>query len=274
MENPNAREKPMHKTTGRRAYLSLCFLAGLIVAGGGISGCSTQRAQDFGYVKGSPHKSFLYVELINVVEECSGSSCFEATYVNTGSGFAIAELGSGHTLAVTAGHVCETPPNHKTRSVKATALGGMTYDVQIISIYGETDTCFIAVIDSRITPLTIAKDDVKLGDKVYALGAPHGIFHGSMVAMFDGYYSGHANGIPHQQASIDGVLSLAGYTVPARPGSSGGPILNSGGEVVGMMVMAHPAFETFTLSPRQDELRAVLKSAVLAARHNKVKSHN
>lgn len=256
----------MHKTPRRRAYLSLCFLVGLIVAGSGISCCSIRGPQDFGHTKSKPHKSFLYVELTNVVEECSGNSCFEATYVNTGSGFAIADLGSGHTLAVTAGHVCDVPPNHRNTSVKATALGGMTYDVQVIAIYGDTDTCFIAVIDSRITPLPIADDDVEMGDKVYALGAPHGIFHGSMVAMFDGYYSGHAKGIPHQQATIDGVLSLAGYTVPARPGSSGGPILNRLGEVVGMIVMAHPAFETFTLSPRQGELRAVLKAAVSAAR--------
>lgn len=248
----------------RKAYTKLLLLLSLILAWGGISCCSIKTSELPDKSDLRPHHSFLYIELLNVKKVCNNGLCYEALYSSAGSGFAIAPLGEDHTLGITAGHVCEIPEGDINKSITATSYGGDKHEVSVISIYGDTDTCVIAVHNTKIPPLPIAENPILPGDRVMALGAPLGIHDVNMVAMFDGYFSGPAGRISHA-ASSDGGLDLSGYTVPARPGSSGGPILNMKGEVVGMVSLAHPSFETFALSPRQEEFSLVLQAILRAA---------
>lgn len=255
----------MHKPKRRRAYLKLYLLLGLILAWGGLSCCSIKQSTSPRYgKKPRPHHSFLYIEMVNITKKCEGGLCYEGMYASAGSGFAIAPIGTKHTLAITAGHVCAVPPGDINKSMTATSFGGTKHNVQVLGMHGDTDVCIIAVIEARIPPLPIATKDIEVGDKVFNMGAPLGIHDSKMVAMFDGYFSGPAGQIPYPPAP-DGVLELYGYTVPARPGSSGGPILNSDGEIVGMVSLAHPSFETFALSPTQPELRELLLAIVRAS---------
>lgn len=256
----------MHKPKRRNAYFKLYLLLSLILAGGALSCCSIKQSKGPNYISGHrPHRSFLYIELVNAAEKCENGLCYEGLYASAGSGFSIAPLGKHHTLAITAGHVCMVPPGSINKSIIATSYGGAKHQVQVIAIHGDTDTCVLAVLNARIPPLEVADDDLNVGDRVMAMGAPLGIHGSSMVAMFDGYFSGPAGNTPYPPSS-SGALSLYGYTIPARPGSSGGPILNHRNEVVGMIALAHPSFENFALSPTQQELRAVLKASIKAAR--------
>jgi V8-like Glu-specific endopeptidase len=55
------------------------------------------------------------------------------------------------------------------------------------------------------------------------MGAPHGIFWPGTVLFFDGYYVGLDND------------ANAVYTIPAKPGTSGGGVLNEKGELIGVI---------------------------------------
>ena len=256
----------MQKAKQRISYLRLYILVGLLLAWCGMSCCSIKHSAGLDHSSRKPHDSFLYIQVKNLTKRCRGNACYEALYINAGSGFSIAPLGGRHTLAITAGHVCAVPEGDINKSITATALGGATYNVVVIDMIGDTDTCVLAVLNAYVPPLKIAENNLEIGDPVIALGAPLGIFQNHMIAKFSGYYSGLAGQAAFPAAEIDGKISLAGYTIPARPGSSGGPILNESNEVVGMMVLAHPTFETFALSPTQDELRLILKAAKSAAK--------
>ena len=54
---------------------------------------------------------------------------------------------------------------------------------------------------------------------------------------------------------------MDGYTVPAKPGSSEGPIFNKRGELIGVVSMSRPGFENFALSPTYASVRAVVLAA-------------
>jgi S1-C subfamily serine protease len=105
-----------------------------------------------------------------------------------------------------------------------------------------------------------SEKNVKKGERVFAFGTPVGLFDADMLPKFEGFYAGKTTDVPKPDGSKTVFPVLDGYTIPARPGSSGGPIFNSQGEVIGMMIMARPYFETFTLSPTQEMFRTVLKA--------------
>lgn len=244
----------------RTALLNLLTLTAIILASGLASCCSVGHKVNSQPVSANIHSSFLFVLNKTHIRDCSGGSCKDGVALGTGSGFAIANVGDA-TLVATAGHLCVLSGKEYKQELSVIALGGKHYEAEIVMVAPQTDTCVLAVQNAKIAPLKVANKAVERGERVYALSAPYGIFDSNMIAQFEGFYAGHTS----KQSPPGGfgvMLDLDAYTIPSRPGSSGGPIVNSRGEVVGMVVMAHPGFETFTLSPRQDSLQVILEMVV------------
>ena len=248
----------------RKALSKLLILLTVIVVSGAVSCCSLGHRNAARTESVNAHDSFVFILAKNYTKRCMGQTCAEKVLTGSGSGFSVA-VTKDHTIAATAGHLCMPDDGTYKQEFTATVLGGATYPAITLFMSPETDTCIIAIKGVNVKPLRISNSDVSRGDKVFAMGAPFGLFDNEMVAKFDGYFAGPTEGvIPKGVPGSE--LRLFGYSIPARPGSSGGPILNQRGEVVGMIVMAHPMFEHFALSPRQDELRFVLNLALVAAR--------
>lgn len=234
-----------------------------MLVSGTTSCCHVNRKIEVGQISPETYQSFIYIESKNYIKKCLGDRCSEYVGVASGSGFSL-QMTPDYTLAVTAGHLCVPQEGTYRQDMSVTILGGETYNAVILMTILETDTCVIAIPNAQIPPLKVASENVKRGERVYSMGAPFGIFDHDMIAMFEGFYAGTTGGVKVLGGSeVD--LQLSGYTIPARPGSSGGPILNSRGEVVGMTILAHPAFENFTLSPRQNDLRSVLNTILRAS---------
>ena len=88
------------------------------------------------------------------------------------------------------------------------------------------DLAILQVSVSGVQPLPLGDSDaVEIGDTVYVVGNPKGYFEGTFS---DGIISGIRGD------STDKRLQM---TAPISPGSSGGPVLNGGGEVIGVSVM-------------------------------------
>tara|TARA_Y100000114_G_scaffold156871_1_gene185712 strand:+ start:2535 stop:3311 length:777 start_codon:yes stop_codon:yes gene_type:complete len=248
----------------RKALLNLSTLLAIILVSGAVSCCTYGHKNISQPVSANIHSSFLYVTSKNHVKSCTTELCFERVVAGSGSGFSVA-VTKGFTIAFTAGHLCTPDDGTYKQELSVTTLGGKTYPAYILLTAPQTDTCMLGVPGVEVKPLRIAKAPVQRGEKVYALSAPFGLFDSEMIAQFEGFYAGPTdNVVPKGIPGAD--LKLYGYTIPSRPGSSGGPIINSRGEVIGMVIMAHPRFETFTLSPRQDDLVEILNMAIIAAR--------
>ena len=75
-----------------------------------------------------------------------------------------------------------------------------------------------------------------------------GIYQPGHVPFFEGYYAG----------ILDGKAS---YTIPVTGGSSGGGVINSKGEVVGVVSMAIEGFENITLVAKLENIQSLLDAA-------------
>jgi len=86
------------------------------------------------------------------------------------------------------------------------------------------DLILLKVATLNKPPLTMASQSVSPGQQVYVIGSPKGL----PATISDGIVSG--------MRDFEGY-KLIQMTAPISPGSSGGPVLNSKGELIGISVM-------------------------------------
>ena len=134
-----------------------------------------------------------------------------------GSGFFV-----GDNLIVTNYHVIEGAARGSAKLVGQFS----TYTIEGVTATDQTnDLALLKVTMSGIKPLPLGNSsDVKIGETVYVAGNPKGL---------EGTFS---NGIISSRRDQDTKERLQ-MTAPISPGSSGGPVLNSKGEVIGVSFM-------------------------------------
>ena len=110
------------------------------------------------------------------------------------------------------------------------------------------DLCLLEIRDMnfKIPALKIASKAPEYAERFYNLGAPLGVIDGQMVPVFEGFFMGNDN-------------EHAFYSIPAVGGSSGSPIVNSRGELIGMIHSVHFRMHHISLSPRYVDLWNFLK---------------
>lgn len=129
-------------------------------------------------------------------------------------------------IAVTAFHVVEGASEIQV----TTALGAVRSAV-IIAADAEND---LAILRLEGAPLDVpslhvlASDSLKKGQGVLALGYPRSTVQGREAKVTDGIIS--------SLTGIENSPSLIQITVPIQPGSSGGPLLDRAGNVVGVVI--------------------------------------
>ena len=103
-----------------------------------------------------------------------------------------------------------------------------TYKIEGFTATDEAnDLALLKVSAYRIKPLPLGNSNaVKIGDTVYVAGNPKGL-EGTFS---DGIISSRRDKYTKERFQM---------TAPISPGSSGGPVLNSKGEVIGVSVAAH-----------------------------------
>ena len=120
------------------------------------------------------------------------------------------------------------------------------------------DACILKSDRIDVRALKVANFKPEIGEKVYNLAAPQGLFGKDLVMLFEGFFSGvlEGDGMINPDADI--------YSLPANPGSSGSPIINSRGMLVGMVWAIHSRFHHITLSVPFEGLKAFIKNNVPA----------
>ena len=119
-----------------------------------------------------------------------------------------------YVIAGAAGGTAKLVGKHKTYEIEGfTAIS--TYD----------DLILLKVSVPGINPLPLGNSDaVKIGETVYVAGNPKGLEGTFSDGIISGLHGGHAKG-------------RIQMTAPISPGSSGGPVLNRKGEVIGVSYM-------------------------------------
>jgi len=127
----------------------------------------------------------------------------------------------GNALVVTNCHVLEQA------HAAAVVFEDQGFESKLVDSQIDRDLCLLHVAGLGASPIRIdASENVRVGQKVYALGAPHGLqltFSEGMVSSLRG----------------SGFPQIIQTTAPISPGSSGGALLSSAGELIGITTMQY-----------------------------------
>ena len=206
-----------------------------------------------------PRTSFLKVEKSLLVTFCNPQNptqCVKKGFGATGSGVVVANIETG-SYALTAAHVCDDKRARKITQqgksykldFKVKDLYNVVYRVEVVSIDSINDLCIIFVQGLKQPAISIASVAPTPGDRTYNLAAPMGIFDTEMVPIFEGFYNGNSNG-----------WSL--YSLAVKGGSSGSPIINHRGELVGMVSQAFYHFSHICISPQYEPTINFIRAVV------------
>lgn len=140
--------------------------------------------------------------------------------IGQGSGFVVSEDGR----VVTNRHVIEGAD-----ALRVQLRTGEIYDrVYFISADERHDLAILRVPAAGLKTLRLGDDrTAEIGDRVYVVGNPMGL---------EGTFS---DGLVSARRMIDGVAYIQ-ISAPISPGSSGGPVLNDAGEVIGVATLSMP----------------------------------
>lgn len=182
---------------------SLGLLFGVLVVLFGSSSAHSQTAQEIA------KKAFRSTVLL-VIEDANGQP------LSLGSGFFIRDGQIASNLHVVEG-----------ASIGYAKLIGQKtkYDIEgITAVDAERDLVVLKISASGSPALSLGNSDaIQVGENVYAVGNPQGL---------EGTFSqGIVSSI--RKVGSDKILQI---TAPISPGSSGGPVLNAKGEVIGVSV--------------------------------------
>lgn len=222
------------------------------------------------------HESFVKIEMeITLTPSTCGSlppgvEC--ESLVNTlppvtmrasGSGIVVRSL-SHSTYILTADHVCRGQQiqtiNIPTASGPAQIIMSRTLDLKTVDYYGNVryaeyfssdapnDICLVRTKGTWGKEVPVAESLPEIGERVFNVAAPTGIFNPGMVPMFEGFFSG------------SDTRRLHYYTVPARPGSSGSSILNERGEIVAVIHSAYTGFENIAICSSLTSIHELIES--------------
>ncbi len=146
-----------------------------------------------------------------------------------GSGFVYYHNVSARMVVVTNYHVVQ---GTTTRSV--TFTDGYAYSATILGWDVYADLAVLSVDDAppeKFKPLPIVSSSLlKVGDFVIAIGNPYELV-GSMTT---GVVSQLGRAVPEDLAGGYSIANVIQISAPLNPGNSGGPLLNSRGQVVGV----------------------------------------
>lgn len=148
--------------------------------------------------------------------------------LTTGTGFAI----DANTL-VTNHHVVDN-----SREIEVTTYNGRTISINATAVTTIADLAIVTMEESISAWSTLAAEDPIEGDSVTVVGYPRG---GQLTTV-----SGVVIGKTTDPLGASGGVVYA-TTAPVEPGSSGSPVLNQSGQVVGVIYAKNDAEQSFMI---------------------------
>ena len=187
----------------------LLFLA--VTTYTGITTNTEVYSKDYDY-KGEESVNVMVYEKINPAIVLVEAQLFEG--ISSGTGCIINKSG----IILTSSHVVENASY-----IEVTTAKGEIYKAEVIKSDEEKgDLALLKIKPKKPLPTTIKLGDsslVKVGQKVLAIGNPFG-FNGTLT-------TGIVSRIDYERNKIQTDAAI-------NPGSSGGPIINANGEVIGI----------------------------------------
>ena len=186
-----------------------------------------------------PIKNYVKVYHSVKILECTETfknRCPIGEYMSMGSGMVV-DVISDETIIITAGHVCESDVDIEkisshSQSVTIVDYKGLEHNAYTIKATadngkGSVDMCALWVPTLKQRGIKFSMFPPKIGQELYYIGSPSGIYHPPVAPILTGIYSGQ----------ID--ASNAMISIPATGGSSGSVIMDLNNRMIGVLWAAH-----------------------------------
>lgn len=266
-------------------WLATAFLGSLL----SLSGCS--YSPEVGDTA-TPRDAFAFMQIdaspivLQICDEKTKTCEFGTTELHSrGSGIVVAnsKVYSNRQYVMTAGHVCESDKWFERRvrykakrdgkiipnivySPRMTVMNnsGQTYNAKVVAVWPKHDICLVAVSHMGVRPVQLARKQVKKGSKIWNLAAPLGIWQPDLQNKFTGYYSGTYTCTEEEKdtfavSCVPGERSWSVFTLPATHGSSGSPLFNSSGQVIGIISMVPEGFPEVAYAVRLEDMKYLVE---------------
>ena len=199
-----------------------------------------------------PRNSFVKVVVDISGEHCFGESCTRKQIKSYASGSIVGYKNGA--LILTVEHVCRAlilkkrdPSYEIIFRVMESRGTGIFHKAKVIKMDPEHDLCLLqSPTLYGIRPLMLGSKPA-YGELVYNLASPVATAQRYATPFFDGYYSGN-------------LEKWDMYTIPTQVGSSGSPIINKHGDLIGVLRAFHNGFNNVAYSPRFEDLEEFLEN--------------
>ncbi len=186
-----------------------------------------------------PIKSFVKIYHSIVISKCTQpfeKTCPVGKYQSMGSGI-VMDVIEKQTIVITAGHVCDSDVDTNKiseflQTVHVLDHRGMKHEAHVMMATqddskGSVDMCALWVPTLKQKGVKFSMFRPKIGQELYYMGAPQGIYHPPVVPLLTGLYNGQLD------------ASNALVSIPATGGSSGSAVMDLNNRVVGILWAAH-----------------------------------
>ncbi len=242
--------------------------------------CHIQKGLDV------PEEKFIFVDKQFKIEVCNVlfMNCTRGTVKGYGSGVLVGH-NDDKSYILTVAHVCKEfdpilPPfytieiNERKMRLRDSMGGSHKGEVVAKDIYN--DMCLIETERIDAEPMKLARRGPEKYHTYHNLAAPYGIWERDNILLLEGKYNGHRHydtkvkdlppGFPKTECNdeddldtcLDDRLTLAMYTIPAAGGSSGSPVFNERGELVGILSRVVTPGYYISYGPTYEKLKSFL----------------
>lgn len=165
-------------------------------------------------------------------------------------------IGNGY--MVTNYHVVEGAHNITISGVKGDFSTSLSAD--IIATDNVNDIAILRINDNRFNgfgsiPYSVTTRMADVGEEIFVLGYPLTQTMGDEIKL--------TNGIISSRTGFQGDVSLYQMSAPIQPGNSGGPMFDSRGNVIGIVVSRHKGTENVGYAIKTSYLKNLIESAGL-----------
>lgn len=122
---------------------------------------------------------------------------------------------------------------------------------KVLKSIEESDLCLIEVEGNYKNTSNIAKRKPKIGDVIYNIAVPQGIQFKNSLPIFTGIFSGKYQTENQEESYL--------LSIPASQGSSGSPVFNQEGEIIGIIYAAFKSFSHLSISSTLDQVNILLR---------------
>ncbi len=174
-------------------------------------------------------KSVVKISTLYTVEDKLTLAPVFKSYVATG--FSVKNIEGNKSFIITNQHVCSMKQNS---AYLLTLQTGERVTAKYIRVDAFADICLLEA-DAVIPPLKISEENASYGDRVITIGGPEGVYPVIVDGFVSGYYDIEMKNEPDEEGQFEIHFRAQVISAPTYPGSSGSPVFDTNGIVVGIV---------------------------------------